>query len=69
MAWPPHLGSEQFMYSKASMEESMGKHVASFGGVILFALVGHVCNANVVERDWLSPGDGLLTFDNVNRRE
>jgi hypothetical protein len=25
--------------------------------------------AAVFERDWLAPGDGLLTYDNVNRRE
>ncbi|MEM8943829.1 MAG: hypothetical protein AAGD11_01495, partial [Planctomycetota bacterium] len=33
--------------------------------VCLCASVG----ANVSERDWLSPGDGLLTFDDVNNRE
>jgi hypothetical protein len=27
------------------------------------------CSAAVFERDWKSPGDGLLTYDDVNRRE
>lgn len=29
----------------------------------------HKCFATVLERDWRSPGDGLLTFDDVNQRE
>jgi len=28
-----------------------------------------VANADVISRDWKTPGDGLLTFDDVNQRE
>ncbi len=32
-------------------------------------LVANCCDAAVHERDWKTPGDGLLTYDDVNRRE
>jgi len=38
---------------------------------VLFVLVffsSHTC-AGVLERDWQTPGDGLLTFDDVSQRE
>lgn len=37
----------------------------------LFAAVNCApdCRGAVVERDWLAPGDGLLTLDTVNQRE
>lgn len=35
----------------------------------LFTAELQVVNAAVSARDWKSPGDGLLTFDNVNQRE
>ena len=35
-----------------------------------FLVVGfRIADAEVFERDWKNPGDGLLTFDNVNIRE
>jgi hypothetical protein len=37
---------------------------------MLFVVVVAVpANAAVFERDWKTPGDGLLTYDDVNRRE
>jgi hypothetical protein len=31
--------------------------------------VGQPARGAVFERDWQTPGDGLLTYDDVNRRE
>lgn len=40
-------------------------YVMLFSGIFFCATVG----AAVFERDWQTPGDGLLTFDDVNQRE
>jgi hypothetical protein len=32
-------------------------------------ILANVSDAAMFERDWKTPGDGLLTFDNVNQRE
>lgn len=37
-------------------------------GVSLIGLAGSASGA-LFERDWLAPGDGLLTYDDVNQRE
>lgn len=37
--------------------------------IIAVALLASASHAAVIERDWLAPGDGLLTYDNVNQRE
>ena len=37
--------------------------------ILILMLLGSVSRAAVIERDWLAPGDGLLTFDDVNNRE
>jgi hypothetical protein len=37
--------------------------------ILLLGLSGNIARAAVVERDWKTPGDGLLTYDDVNRRE
>lgn len=44
--------------------------------VVGTALIATLCfstathsHAAVIERDWLAPGDGLLTYDDVNKRE
>ena len=36
---------------------------------LLLLLLPTSLNAAVIERDWQTPGDGLLTFDTVNQRE
>jgi hypothetical protein len=36
---------------------------------IVVYVVGSAASAAVFERDWKAPGDGLLTYDDVNRRE
>jgi hypothetical protein len=36
---------------------------------LVLALSPRTAPAAVMERDWLAPGDGLLTFDNINNRE
>jgi hypothetical protein len=41
----------------------------TFGFLALaVALVANLCSAAVFERDWKMPGDGLLTYDDVNQR-
>ena len=37
--------------------------------VVSGLLLGSEARAELVERDWLAPGDGLLTYDPVNGRE
>jgi hypothetical protein len=37
--------------------------------LVLFATYCPAANGAVFERDWTTPGDGLLTYDDVNRRE
>ncbi|MCO6043392.1 hypothetical protein NG895_05685 [Aeoliella sp. ICT_H6.2] len=37
--------------------------------LVLLAFSPCWSHAAVIERDWLSPGDGLLTYDDVNQRE
>ena len=37
--------------------------------VLASLLAANLCSAAVFERDWKTPGDGLLTYDDVNRRE
>ena len=41
----------------------------SLGLLCAIVLVAHTACAAVFERDWKTPGDGLLTYDDVNRRE
>jgi hypothetical protein len=42
----------------------------TLSATILVALLWCVdAQAALIERDWLAPGDGLLTYDNVNGRE
>ena len=36
---------------------------------LLVVLATNLCCAAVFERDWKTPGDGLLTYDDVNQRE
>jgi hypothetical protein len=36
---------------------------------LAFLLLSRFCDAAVFERDWKAPGDGLLTYDDVNQRE
>jgi hypothetical protein len=41
-----------------------------FAACVLFlATSPNITHAAVFERDWQTPGDGLLTFDDMNRRE
>lgn len=40
--------------------------VLAFGMVVA---ISPATQAGVISRDWKSPGDGLLTYDDVNRRE
>ena len=32
-------------------------------------LLASICSAAVIQHDWKTPGDGLLTYDDVNQRE
>jgi len=36
---------------------------------LTIVLAAHRCRAAVSDRDWMAPGDGLLTYDDVNQRE
>ena len=42
---------------------------ASLVVLLLGSLLPSVARSAIIERDWLEPGDGLLTYDTVNRRE
>lgn len=46
----------------------MNRFLLFLSGLLFFSL-SLVCDAAVLERDWKTPGDGLLTYDNVNQRE
>ena len=46
----------------------MKRTLVPFSLMLLFPCI-HSASAAVFERDWQSPGDGLLTYDDVNRRE
>jgi hypothetical protein len=46
----------------------MNRHLWAWLALLMLCWV-NFCNAAVFERDWTSPGDGLLTFDDVNQRE
>ena len=35
---------------------------------LVISSAANLCSAAVFERDWKTPGDGLLTFDDVNQR-
>ena len=41
----------------------------SLGLLCAIVLVAHTACAAVFERDWKTPGDGLLTYDDINQRE
>lgn len=45
------------------------RHTRALVASILFLLFCAPCHAAVLERDWKSSGDGLLTYDTINRRE
>ena len=40
-----------------------------FFAAVYFSLPAATAQAAVFERDWKTPGDGLLTYDDVNQRE
>ena len=45
------------------------RSIALFLALLLTATATTPLSAAVIERDWLAPGDGLLTYDTVNNRE
>jgi hypothetical protein len=45
------------------------KRLVFFSVATLFAFCVLSARADVFERDWKTPGDGLLTYDDVNQRE
>jgi hypothetical protein len=47
----------------------MKRPLRIFRATVFSALSCCACHGAVFERDWQTPGDGLLTYDNVNRRE
>ena len=65
MVWPVgHVAAE----SQFELETNM-THILKLAAALALVLAAVQSQAAVFERDWLAPGDGLLTYDDVNKRE